>query len=689
MPALTVTDLNNAKTDVDHIADLANSPAPTATDRLGRTKNTWAGIQADVQAQLDARIAAVTQAKTDAQAAASAAGTSATAAAGSVNQALSASVTSGVYPNTAQANLPRGVPQVGVGAITAGASGTNGSYTNGTVTGSNFTILPKFNYTVAGGALTSVTITDPGLYIGAAPTVGTPSFAGSNLVGANVALTAQVLFAVNAGYWTVSTDGLTLVRFKNVGGVPVDDSANIPPVPLYPSVADLRARAVPGSLYAHQDGNGNAAMMVDNTGHSFNTATVETFNGLKRGEMARRLRRSNLFFSASIVHHFSYGQSLSLGQAGSIASLPTVDGGFFDSVRFNANGTVWAGPRAQEGSGTADQNHASLVPYQEAPLTGTTPSGNAETPLGNALRMVKRLLRDEDGILPTDFDYILLGSAPGLSNTSITGLSKTTAPYVALTGDVTYGLARAQALGKTYAVDVVHWCQGERDILDGMTRPTYLTKLLQLYTDLNTDIKAITGQAHDIKLITYQVTYSGGTPQIALAQLDAAKTNPNIVISTATYAVEHFDPTQVHLAGIGYAHIGAYHGLAAKRTVIEGGVWPAMYPRRLFRQGTILEAEWPDTGYKLAFSTTFFDQIANQGFSVVGVDGVTDNPIVSVSLVAPRRVRVVLTNALPGKLRYGFISWGGNLHDTCDLDPGLPREVPLYQPCLTFEESFA
>lgn len=46
MPAITIPDLNNAKVDVDHIAKVANSPELTATDRLGHTKRTLAGIDA-------------------------------------------------------------------------------------------------------------------------------------------------------------------------------------------------------------------------------------------------------------------------------------------------------------------------------------------------------------------------------------------------------------------------------------------------------------------------------------------------------------------------------------------------------------------------------------------------------------------------------------------------------------------
>lgn len=43
---ITITDLNNAKVDVDHIAAIANSLSPTATDRLGNVKQTISGITA-------------------------------------------------------------------------------------------------------------------------------------------------------------------------------------------------------------------------------------------------------------------------------------------------------------------------------------------------------------------------------------------------------------------------------------------------------------------------------------------------------------------------------------------------------------------------------------------------------------------------------------------------------------------
>lgn len=52
MSAINITDLDNAKRDTDHIAAIATSPAPTATDRLGRTKRTIAGTQLEMDAAL-------------------------------------------------------------------------------------------------------------------------------------------------------------------------------------------------------------------------------------------------------------------------------------------------------------------------------------------------------------------------------------------------------------------------------------------------------------------------------------------------------------------------------------------------------------------------------------------------------------------------------------------------------------
>lgn len=50
MPAIDLQTLENANVDALHITELATSPLPEATDRLGTVKKTWAGITADLNA---------------------------------------------------------------------------------------------------------------------------------------------------------------------------------------------------------------------------------------------------------------------------------------------------------------------------------------------------------------------------------------------------------------------------------------------------------------------------------------------------------------------------------------------------------------------------------------------------------------------------------------------------------------
>lgn len=150
------------------------------------------------------------------------------AAATSSLSATAAAATSGVYPNGAASNIPLGLTQASVGAITAGASGTNGTFALGFSAGTGWLVYPTGTFTVAGGLVTVVAITGPGLCISATPVVPIVSFSASTgLTGAAVALTAQLLVTAGNGYWVQSADGKQLDRYKNVAGVATNDSASV------------------------------------------------------------------------------------------------------------------------------------------------------------------------------------------------------------------------------------------------------------------------------------------------------------------------------------------------------------------------------------------------------------------------------------------------------------------------------
>ncbi|MDH7974662.1 hypothetical protein QH494_20925, partial [Sphingomonas sp. AR_OL41] len=184
-------------------------------------------------------------------------------AANAVTSAAQAAATAGAYPNSAASNVPRGLTQAGVGAITGGSGGTNGTFALAW-SGGNFAISPAGTFTVSGGALTAVTITGTGLYIGATATVPTPSFtASAGLTGAVVALSAQFLVASGAGYWVQSSDNTQLLRYANVSGTATAVSG-VGPVPLtFPALPIIvpYAKAAKAAV-----GTGSLKLLIDMDG---------------------------------------------------------------------------------------------------------------------------------------------------------------------------------------------------------------------------------------------------------------------------------------------------------------------------------------------------------------------------------------------------------------------------------------
>ena len=238
--------------------------------------------------------------------AASSANTAANAASGS---ALAAA-TAGVYPNAAAANVPRGLTQASVGTITGGSGGTNGTFALAWSSG-NFSINPTGTFTVTGGVVTAVTITGPGLYIGASPTVPTPSFAASSgMSGAAVVLSAQFLVVSGNSYWVQSADNSQLLRFSNVAGV-ATVTAGVGPTSL---ASALLANSSLGSLIgigetigiapaADTAGVGPGALIFINTAATYDS-TLDSFTASVRtvgNGTARLVAVLNAYAANSVV----------------------------------------------------------------------------------------------------------------------------------------------------------------------------------------------------------------------------------------------------------------------------------------------------------------------------------------------------------------------------------------------------
>lgn len=136
-------------------------------------------------------------------------------------------VARGTFPN-ATANIPQGA--TGHGAITGGSGGTDGTFALA-FTGGNFGQNPTGTFTVSGGAVTAISITSSGYYIGGSISAPTLVFSASaGLSGASASLTTGVLAAPGETWWTYSTsapeDGLTL--YQNNAGSPSNTGVSPP-----------------------------------------------------------------------------------------------------------------------------------------------------------------------------------------------------------------------------------------------------------------------------------------------------------------------------------------------------------------------------------------------------------------------------------------------------------------------------
>lgn len=200
-------------------------------------------------------------------------------------------------------------------------------------------------------------------------------------------------------------------------------------------------------------------------------------------------------------HVITFGASVSIGEHSTVnfpkdLSVPT------DTENV---GYMFAG-------GTRPEDLSSLVPFAESNRMDTPKLWNCdyagETPLYGALSQMQGL-----GVR-------LIGSTAGRAGSTITDLSKGTAPYARVIAQVT----AAQALSPgAYSVVGLIWIEGRND--GGNT--AYAGQFAQLVMDLDHDIRAITNQPNPLQIYVCLPT---GVPDISAAQVQVSENMPQIHI---------------------------------------------------------------------------------------------------------------------------------------------------------------
>lgn len=376
-------------------------------------------------------------------------------------------------------------------------------------------------------------------------------------------------------------------------------------------------------------------------------------------------------------HLLFYGQSLTVGAAA---------GAVLSTTQPYVNLTFSGGPRAWSGTDWDFASFKALVEDAVAPAPDGY-SNRAETMCSGAANYASTCLALA-GVAPSD--HVILASTAGHGGYRIDQLAKGSAWYDNFKAHVT----GAHLLDASHAVQTVGYGQGESDADDATPYASYYPALAQLRSDMDADIRAITGQSSPVYMLLYQSSYGARThSDIALAHLHFAQSSDYAYLVAPTYAFPYADD-HTHLTAVGYKWLGAYYGRAY--AAIARGKKPVwLDPVSATVRGALVRVRFTVPTLPLVLDATNLASTTDKGFKVL--DGASPATISSIA-VSGSDVLITLS-AAPSDVvtvRYALDALGagisivggasGNLRDsTPDIITISGTDYPLYHVCPAFE----
>ncbi|MGT2433522.1 sialate O-acetylesterase [Cupriavidus basilensis] len=327
--------------------------------------------------------------------------------------------------------------------------------------------------------------------------------------------------------------------------------------------------------------------------------------------------------------------------------------------------TFAGGPRSSKaGSVGGNPGTGSTISLIEntAIADGGSAGTEGESACSSAANYAVEIMAEQTGQLPSS--HVIFASNAAHGGYNMAQLSKGAAWYQLLLDQASEAHALAAAAGKTHAVHVVTWQQGEANVSLATTQAAYRTAMDALQADIETDIKAITGQTSPVMLLTYQTVWNVATfPDIALAQLDAARSNGKITLTTPVYHLPHV-VDNIHLTNVGQHLLGKYIG-RAYASVMAGKKAPHIYPVSATLRGQALKVRFFVPYAPLVLDVRTLAATQDYGFRVVDSSGTV--PISSATIGADgETVEFVLGRATTGtvSVKYALDYLGAGLSIT-------------------------
>ena len=259
-------------------------------------------------------------------------------------------------------------------------------------------------------------------------------------------------------------------------------------------------------------------------------------------------------------------------------------------------------------------------------------------------------------------DTIICIFPGGHGMNTIQQLMKPAEPYNKFIQEITTAYEKAMNRGWEFIVPAVCWMQGESDIVE-YSDYNYKEYFHQMYNNLNTDIKNVTHQQKDIRIICYQSStitkglrykpnnYNGTEPKTPTAQMELIRDDTLIWASGPTYPYD-FVNESLHIDAVGQQGIGKLAAKSALGILRNQKRIIGLVPMAYQVEGNDIRIVFNVPCPPLCFDTIQVNKIDNYGFNVISHDRtdiisevvIDDNSVVIRCVESPKN----------SKLRYGI-----------------------------------
>lgn len=215
----------------------------------------------------------------------------------------------------------------------------------------------------------------------------------------------------------------------------------------------------------------------------------------------------------------------------------------------------------------------------------------------------------------------------GQGATALANLSKGTEPYEKFLEDIANAYEIAKEKEWDFEVPAVCYMQGESDIED-YPNTNYKKLLIQFCTDLNRDIKQITNQKKDIRIICYQSNNVSGGDRYKLdsyeclescvpqTQMELIRDDTLFWASGPTYPYT-FARERIHINSEGQKQIGNLAALSALDIIRDKEKRYGVIPTNISKNGNEIVIHYNVPVPPLILDTIAVKKPRNYGFGVI------------------------------------------------------------------------